>query len=80
MSAASTRRRLGPSFLDPAPLLERQGGCIDEVFAEVLGVSRRQILRWRAGVSRVPRLSSHRYAAALGLRADELWPRQKVAS
>lgn len=81
-SPACRRRWLGPGYLDPAPLLALQIGYTDALFAEVLGVSRRQVLRWRNGHYRngIPRASAERYAAALGRRSDDLWPRTEVAA
>lgn len=60
-------------LLDPAPLLEVVPGSSREQ-AEALGVSRRQVCRWRAGTSRLPVPTADRLAVATGHHPFELWP------
>ena len=60
-------------LLDPAPLLEAVPGSAREQ-AEALGVSRRQVHRWRAGAARLPATTADVLAVRAGHHPFELWP------
>lgn len=64
----------GIETYDPAPLLALQGDRTIAQFAEVLGVTRFTVSRWRSGVHRPTRNTVDRASIALDLHPANLWP------
>lgn len=60
-------------LLDPGPLLEVVPGSAREQ-AEALGVSVRQVCRWRAGAARLRIPTADALAVRVGHHPAELWP------
>lgn len=57
----------------PAPILCRVADLSARAAAEELGVSRRQVIRWRNGHSWLRSATADRVACALGHHPAELW-------
>lgn len=60
--------------LDPAPLLALLTDRPDGDIAELLGVDRRTIVRWRGGHTGINPKKADTYAHACGLLDYEIWP------
>ena len=63
-------------LLDPTPIfdhLERRGTTSNRRAAVVLGVSSRQVERWRAG-QQMRLVTADRLAVSLGVHPGNIWP------
>jgi hypothetical protein len=57
-----------------APLIEALGDLPDRTAAELLGINRDSLIRWRSPGATTTAAYADRYAIALGVHPAELWP------